>query len=321
MSKTDYRPHVAIWITAFLMSLVSARALAGGMLDIAFDDVTFSTPMTVDNPYWPLHPDGQSRVFSYEAETEDGCIVDKIYVDGGPPGGPVTGVKMLTGPYAVLGPVLEVLDIEWIDAECTGDLVESEVTFDWYAQDDFKNIWYMGEASRDFGAAEIGGVEVPCPTLLEVPLGAALEDWPSPELYTECTAGSWEAGVEGGEGEDAVVAEPGIVVPGDQPFGPGGEPLDTGTFYLQEVAFEAQDMAKILRQGAALSIDDGLAPAEYGNCRKVKEWNPFDHGSSIEHKWYCHLTGQPYGPGLVLTEGVGGGPTELETLTDIDPAF
>jgi len=321
MNTADNKPRIAAWTLGFLLSLAGVGAPAGGILDIGFDEVTFSAPMVVDNPYWPLNPDGASRVFTYAAETEDGCIVDRIFVNNGPAGGPVTGVKMLTGPYAALGPVLEVLDIEWIDAECSGDLIESEVTFDWYAQDDFRNIWYMGEDSRDFGDVEIDGVEVPCPSLTDVALGAPVEDWPSAALFDECTAGSWEAGVEHGDGEDAVIGEPGIVVPSDLPFGPGGEPLETGTFYLQEVAFEAQDMAKILRQGAALSVEGGIAPGEYGNCRKVKEWNPFDHGGSIEHKWYCHLSGQPYGPGLVLTEGVGGGPTEFETLTEIAPAF
>ena len=79
---------------------------------------------------------------------------------------------------------------------------------------------------------------------------------------------------------------------------------------MQEVAFEAEDMAKILRQHVALSVED----EDYDNCRKVKEWNPFEHGGSVEHKWYC-----ADGDGLVLIEGIGGGPTEKEVLVDVDP--
>ena len=45
---------------------------------------------------------------------------------------------------------LEVLDIEWIQEDCEGDFEESEVTLDWYAQDSFGNIWYLGELSRSF---------------------------------------------------------------------------------------------------------------------------------------------------------------------------
>jgi hypothetical protein len=326
MNKTVRNYLTAAFIPVIISGFASGNASAGGVLDVDFfDDVTFSAPIGVDNPYWPLNPDGKSRIFTYEAEGEDGCVVNKIYVDGGPPGGPTTGVKMLTGDYAFLGQVLEVLDIEWVDEECDGNLVETEITFDWYAQDDFKNIWYMGEASRDFGDVEIDGEEVPCPTLEQVPLGTPEDDWEDfgfgGDFFTECTAGSWEAGIEGGEGEDAVIGEPGIVVPSDMPLGPGSEPLGNGTYYMQEVAFEAQDMAKILRQGAALSVEDGVDPGEYDNCRKVKEWNPFEHGGSVEHKWYCHDQGEDYGPGLVLIEGVGGGRTEVETLVEINPAY
>lgn len=321
MQKTGKNERVIVALAVLASSLYGANASAGGLLDVDFDEVTFGTPLLVNNPYWPLAPDGKSRTLTYEAETEDGCIVNKIYVYGGPMGGPVAGTKTLTGVYASMGPVLEVLDIEWVDEECDGNLAESEVTFDWYAQDDFGNIWYMGEASRDFGDVEIDGEDVPCPSLIDVPLGSPVAAWPSEELYLECTAGSWESGIESGEGEDAVVGTPGIVVPSDMPFGPDGEPLSNGAFYMQEVAFEAQDMAKILRQGAALSVDDGLAPGEYDNCRKVKEWNPFEPGASVEHKWYCHDTDQAYGPGLVLIQGIGGGPTETETLVEIDPAY
>jgi len=291
------------------MGIAAGGAKAGGLLDVDFfTDVTFSAPMTVDNPYWPLNPDGATRTFTYEAETEDGCVINTLFVNGGPPGGPWATSKTLTGAYAFLGEVLEVLDIEWVDEECDGNLVQTELTFDWYAQDNFKNIWYMGEYSRNFEVLDDG---TQCPPFV------SMDD----DVPEECTEGSWEAGIEGGEGDEAVVGEPGIVVPSDMPFGLDGEPLSTGTYYLQEVAFEAQDMAKILRLDASLSVEDGVAPGDYDNCRKVKEWNPFEHGGSVEHKWYCHVEEDDYGPGLVLIEGVGGGPTEVETLTEIDPAF
>lgn len=294
-------------ITTIAMGFACGNALAGGFLDVAFDDdVTFSAPMTVNNPYWPLNPDGASRTFTYEAETEDGCVINKVYVNGGPPGGPVTGIKMLTGDYSFLGQVLEVLDIEWVDEECDGNLVETEVTLDWYAQDDFGNIWYLGELSRVFeDECEEGEFDRTTPTNTD----------------DECYEGSWEAGITAGEDDEAVTGEPGIVVPSDMPFGSSGKPLSNGAYYMQEVAFEAQDMAKILRQNAPLSVDDGVAPGEYDNCRKVKEWNPFENGGSVEHKWYCHDPSKTYGPGLVLIKGIGGGPTEVETLVEIDPAY
>ena len=309
MNKTIKNRFIAVVTAAITMGIASGSAFAGGFLDVDFNPAEFNNPLVIDNPYWPLNPDGDARTFTYEAETEDGCVLNKIYINGGP--GPVTGVKKLNGIGFNNFEVLEVLDIESIDEDCDGPLpsVQTELTFDWYAQDDSGNIWYMGEYSRNFELDEDG---VLCPPFLSQ----------SDNVPAECTEGSWEAGVEAGD-DEKVIGQPGIVVPSDDPFDDGGS-LSTGTYYFQEVAFEAEDMAKILRQHASLTVEDGVFPGEYENCRKVKEWNPLEHGESVEHKWYCHdsTTEYPdYGPGLVLIEGVGGGITEVETLTDIDPAF
>ena len=109
---------------------------------------------------------------------------------------------------------------------------------------------------------------------------------------------------------------PGIVVPSDTPFdiGPEGELISNGTYYFQEIAYEAEDMAKILKRSTSLSVEDGIEPGAYDECRKVKEWNPYEPGESVEHKWYCKG-----GNGLVLIEGIGGGPTEVETLVKVGP--
>jgi hypothetical protein len=61
-----------------------------------------------------------------------------------------------------------------------GELVEN--TFDWYAQDECGNVWYMGENTKEYE----NGVVV-------------------------STEGSWEAGVDG--------AQPGIVMPGNPQVG------------------------------------------------------------------------------------------------------
>ena len=298
MNKKSKKYFTATILAAITMGFTSS-VLAGGFLDAEFEDATFLiNPLMINNPYWPLNPDGGPTplTFTYTAETEDECVVNTVFVNSGPYYD--TGVKTVTvggNNYDAL----EVLDIEWIQEECEGDLVETEVTLDWYAQDDFGNIWYMGELSRSFeDECEEGEFDRDTPTNTE----------------DECYAGSWEAGVTAGEGEDAVTGEPGIVVPSDLPFGPGGESLSNGTYFIQEVAFEAEDMAKILRQYATLSVEDGIAPAEYEMCRKVKEWNPFEPGESVEHKWYC-----ADGPGLVLIKGVGGGRTEVETLVKVGP--
>jgi hypothetical protein len=287
--------------------------MAGGLLAVDFDAGNFGASKSIDNPYWPLSPGMLATTFIYLGETEDGCVFDKV--ESKP-----ALVKMFTvAPYDGVMPLV-VVDTEWeVEMDCEDLLAEvladndwvpdegiGELTHDWYAEDGFQNIWYMGEASRDFGDVEIDGDEYECPSLDDVPLETPRDDWPeivpdSDDLFLECTGGSWEAGQPGQE-EGEIIGMPGIVVPSDTPFGDGtGDPLTPGTYWMQEVAEGAQDMAKVLRTIARLD--------DYEECRKVKEWNPFEHGESVEHKWYCKD-----GPGLVLIEGVGGGPTEIEEL-------
>lgn len=301
------------WLAARLIAAItliatSGGALAGGLLVVPFDAGNFGASKSIDNPYWPLAPGVTATTFIYLGETEDGCVFDKVESS------PALAKVFTVAPYDTVVPLV-VVDTEWeVEMECDeirdeltadpGWVPEEglgELTHDWYAEDNFENIWYLGEASRDFGDVEIGDEEVECPSLDDVPLGTARGSWPNDELFLECTAGSWEAGQPGQE-EGEIIGIPGIVVPSDTPFGDGtGDPLTPGSYWMQEVAEGAQDMAKVLRTIAPL--DDYVA------CRKVKEWNPFEHGGSVEHKWYCMD-----GDGLELIEGVGGGPTEVEEL-------
>jgi hypothetical protein len=301
---TKRKNHFIATVTAMItMSIASGGALAGGFLDIEFADADFSNPLVIDNPYWPLNPygGGISLSFTYTAETEDECVENTVFVNSGPSPYYLTGEKTVTVD-GVDYDALEVLDIEYIQEDCDGEFVASEVTLDWYAQDDFGNIWYMGELSRSFDeedGCDEGDFDRTTATNTDDP----------------CYEGSWEAGVEAGEDDEAVTGVPGIVVPSDMPFGPDGKPLSNGAYYSQEVAYEAEDMAKILRQDASLSVEDGIeGEGDYDFCRKVKEWNPFEPGKSVEHKWYC-----ADGPGLVLIEGIGGGRTEVETLVEVGP--
>lgn len=279
------------------MGLGSTSAFAGGALDIDFSIDNFDSSMsTIDNEYWPLTPGAGTKTFTYIGDNDDECVINTITIEQG-------NTRMgFAGVYSgITAQIVE--DREWAveledDEECDlgtpfGDDDLTELTFDWYAQDIWNNIWYMGEISRSFDP------EDDCP-----PLGSP------DEVPDECFEGSWEAGQYGPDME--ILAEPGIVVPSDMPD--GEHPLTPGTYYMQEVAEGAEDMAKILRLGAALEVEDGILPGEYDTCRKVKEWTALEPGHSVEHKWYC-LGGN----GLVLIEGVGGGPTEQEVLVLITP--
>jgi hypothetical protein len=309
MNKKGKKRLVAAIVATITMGFASGSVLAGGLLAVDFDAGNFGASKDVNNPYWPLAPGMAATTFIYLGETEDGCVFDKVESK------PALNKMFTVAPYDTVMPLV-VIDTEWEveEMECDEMLDElsldntwepdegmGELTHDWYAQDGFGNIWYMGEASRDFGDVEIDGIETECPSTDDVPLEALRTDWPDDDLFLECTGGSWEAGQPGQE-EGEIDGMPGIVVPSDTPFGDGtGDTLTPGTYWMQEIAENAQDMAKVLRTIAPLDDDE--------QCRKVKEWNPFEHGGSVEHKWYCMD-----GDGLVLIEGVGGGPTEIEEL-------
>ena len=89
------------------------------------------------NPLLPLIP---GRIFTYEAETEDGLetIVLTITYDTRE----VAGV-----------PCIVVRDTVTVEDELVED------TFDWYAQDKDGNVWYFGELSMSFEDGELESLE------------------------------------------------------------------------------------------------------------------------------------------------------------------
>ena len=89
------------------------------------------------------------------------------------------------------------------------------------------------------------------------------------------TEGSWEAGVNG--------AQAGIIMWADPA-------AHQGENYRQEFfAGEAEDIAKVLKTGLAVSVPAG----NFTNCVETMDWTPLEPGQR-EHKYYCS------GVGLVL---------------------
>jgi hypothetical protein len=110
----------------------------------------------VTNPFFPLTP---GTTHHYQGETVDGIetIVTEVLSD----------TRTILGIAATI-----VHDRVFLD----GELIED--TFDWYAQQNTGDVWYLGEDSKEIENGEVVS-----------------------------TAGSWEAGVDG--------AKPGIVMWGD----------------------------------------------------------------------------------------------------------
>jgi len=127
------RPLVACLLGA---SLLATPAVAR-KIEIPFDTNDFSTPLTIDNMYWPLVPGSE---YVYKAEGQEGCEVDVFEV--------TNGVKVIN----IDGDMIDtriVHDTAYEDEECEGDLIKVEETYDWFAQDDDGNIWYFGEETYD----------------------------------------------------------------------------------------------------------------------------------------------------------------------------
>jgi len=110
-----------------LLSFMSGVAQAGPCELPDFGSASFTDPLVIDNPFWPLVP---GTTFVYEPVPNEDHVVNTVTVTG--------DVKTVT----VDGRGIEcrvVYDVETVDGTLT------EETFDWYAQDDDGNVWYCGE--------------------------------------------------------------------------------------------------------------------------------------------------------------------------------
>lgn len=146
------------------------------------------------------------------------------------------------------------------------DHVPVEETTDWYAQDDDGNIWYCGEDTVEHMYDDMG------------------------HFIGDSTEGSWNADIPG--------AEPGIVMLAD--------PMPGDSYRQEFLEGVAEDMAKVLRLNAKVSIEMG----DFEDCLKTKEWSPLEKGV-VENKYYAK------GIGLVLVKELKG-KTVREELVDIE---
>ncbi len=158
-----------------------------------------------------------------------------------------------------------VYDVEWISVDDGNTWIIIEETDDWHVWDNDGNVWYFGEDTLEY---------------------VYDDDWNF--LYTT-DEGSWRAGDDG--------ALPGIIMLADP---------TVGVCYQQEYyEGEAEDMGKVLRLNASVSVEYG----DFEDCLKTKEWTPLERGE-IEHKYYAP------GVGLVFIEELKGKTVKVE-LVDV----
>ena len=275
--------NAALRATLVLTLCASANAMAGGSFAPEFDPGDFSAPLTIDNPYWPMPP---NTAYVYFTETADGCEWDEVDI--------TNTTRHIDGIDTRV-----VLDRVWLDESesCADQLanypagfpygVLTETTQDYHAQDDNKNIWYLGEHTID--------TTIPpedCENYVDDGTDSIFPG------INGCLDGSFIAGEN-----DAL---PGIVMMSDP---------SKGDFYQQEFDEDnAEDWGKVLN---FVPVEDYDTGAEYANCLETKEWSPLEHGA-IEHKYYCPEADGGRGA-LVQVKAVSGGPTEWTKLIDVHP--
>jgi hypothetical protein len=148
MKRPSHKLMTAVAL-ALATSAVAADGAAAGV-----DPADFTT--RIDNPYWPMKP-GSRWIYR---ETDPEGTRQKVVVTVTP-----RTKKIANGVTARV-----VRDV------VTEDGVFVEVTDDWYAQDKCGNVWYLGEATKEYENGKVVS-----------------------------TQGSFEAGVDG--------AQPGVIMP------------------------------------------------------------------------------------------------------------
>jgi hypothetical protein len=160
-----------------------------------FGEATFNDSLTINNRYFPLVPE---TTFTYVAQADDQVETNVVFVTD--------------DAVEILGIQCRVVeDRVWVNGLLT------EETFDWYAQDDEGNVWYMGEYTTEYEYPPGGGPPI------------------------ETHDGSWNPNIDDAEPGFIMLAHP---QPGD-------------SYRQEYFEGQAEDMGKVLRLNASVSVPWG----------------------------------------------------------------
>jgi hypothetical protein len=214
------------------LALIAPQSSPARQVAIPFNPANFSNPLVINNPLLTLVP-GTTLV--YRAKTPDGCEENRVTV---------TNDTKSIAAGVTARPIHDVV----LAGECGGPLTLAEDTFDWFAQDNDGNVWYLGEDTKD--CDENGCVQDP---------------------------GSWEAGADvssiGSLGRAGIImlAHPRM---GDQ--------------YQQEFYKDhAEDRGAVIGidVDVTLTRPDAIRKL-FHHCLETKERSTIEPGS-VAHKFYC----------------------------------
>ena len=163
--KRSLDRSLKFFIALVFLLATSVNAIAGGLVDTSLDrflaaDFTTNPSEEITNPWWTLTA---GKNFLYFAEDGGDCVWNLTEVLEDTANG-------FLGDYSGITARV-VLDRGWVDEDCVHgedfqafmatDPEPEESTYDWYAQDWEKNIWYMGENTfdGDFGGSFVAGCD------------------------------------------------------------------------------------------------------------------------------------------------------------------
>lgn len=241
-----------------------------------FESADFGNPTNITNPFFTLTP---GTAFCYQSDSEDGER-NEVTVVKNAMGNPCT-LEIAGVPTIVVRDVVRVLNDEdqWIVAEDTFDFYGQANPVDGW--NPWGDVWYFGEATKE--CMNDGNTEGTWNANDANQCGTAANCPTAGEDYCSC----------GGD--------PGIVMLAD--------PMPGNCYQQEFLADHAEDVAKILRLNAKVSVPYG----EFEECPKTKEWTPLAHGD-VEHKYYSDADDVMNN---VLTEELHGGRTVRVELVDV----
>jgi hypothetical protein len=151
--KPSLKRHLTFFVAMLFLTFPGGNVMAGGLVDTSVDRflaADFTNSEAITNPWWTL-PAGSN--FLYFAQDGEDCVWNLVEVEK-------ATTSNFEGVYSGTKARI-VLDRGWVDEGCEygtapeafsdvwKNLDPEEVTYDWYAQDSEKNIWYMGEHTFD----------------------------------------------------------------------------------------------------------------------------------------------------------------------------
>ncbi len=186
---------------ALLGLAVPAQSLFAQPVLPDFSLATFSNSLQIDHPYFPLNTGSISTFNVQDIDPVTGEVTPQLII-----------VEVLAESRSVAGIPSRVVR----DRVFEGGLVRED-TFDWYAQDNSGNVWYMGEDVTDFEYDAAGN------------------------LIGTSHPGTWEAGING--------ASPGFIMPANPQIG--------DHYFQEYSAGIAQDQARVTGVSESFVVPSG----------------------------------------------------------------